>query len=73
MFYSHVGDRVNCSSTDFSAILPEEVEQEMKKACEISMGTEVSEIDIINIRYLCEQVSRQDKCIITPLCEFEFA
>ena len=54
--YISVGDRVNCSSTDFSAILPEEVEQEMKKACEISMGTEVSEIDIINIRYLCDQV-----------------
>ena len=32
------------------------MEQEMKKACEISMGTEVSEIDILNIRYLCDQV-----------------
>ena len=53
---------MNCSKTDFSAILPEEIEQEMKKACEISMGTEVSEIDIINIRYLCDQVSNSLNC-----------
>ncbi len=50
------GDRVNCSTCDFSSILTEEVEKEMKEACEISMGTEVSEIDIENIKFLCDQV-----------------
>lgn len=50
------GNRLNTSSTDLSAILPEEVEQEVKEAAEISMGTEVSEEDIINVKYLCEQV-----------------
>ena len=28
----------------------------MKTAAEISMGTEISEEDILNIRHLCEQV-----------------
>merc|ERR1712179_317606 len=41
---------------DLSEILPEEVEQEVKEAAEISMGTEVSDQDILNVRYLCEQV-----------------
>uniref|UniRef100_A0AAQ5XSR6 Nucleolar protein 58 n=1 Tax=Amphiprion ocellaris TaxID=80972 RepID=A0AAQ5XSR6_AMPOC len=37
-------------------ILPEEIEAEVKLAAEISMGTEVSEQDIGNIRHLCDQV-----------------
>ena len=44
-------------STDFSGILPEEVEQEVKDAAEISMGTEISEEDRLNVTYLCEQVN----------------
>lgn len=47
------------AKTDFSAILPEEIEQEVKDAAEISMGTEISEEDIINIQYLCEQVTME--------------
>ena len=54
------GDRTNTSTTDLSDILPEEVEQEVKEAAEISMGTEVSEDDILNIRYLCEEVSKSE-------------
>lgn len=54
-FYSP-GDRVNFSSSDLSEILPEEVEEEVKAAAEISMGTEVSEEDISNIQHLCDQV-----------------
>ena len=50
------GDKTNAASLDFSAILPEEVEREVKEAAEISMGTEVSEQDIENITYLCDQV-----------------
>lgn len=51
-----MGYRTNASTTDFSEILPEEIEQELKDAAEISMGTEISEEDIINIKYLCDQV-----------------
>jgi len=35
------GTRLNAEKTDLSAILPEEVEEEVKAASEISMGTEV--------------------------------
>ena len=33
--------RQNISSVDLSAVLPEEVEEEVREAAEISMGTEV--------------------------------
>ncbi|KAH0621653.1 hypothetical protein JD844_023185 [Phrynosoma platyrhinos] len=51
-----IGDRKNFSCSDLSAVLPEEVEEEVKAAAEISMGTEVSEEDISNIQHLCDQV-----------------
>ena len=51
-----MGVRTKCKGLDFSDILPEEVEQEMKDAAEISMGTEVSEEDIANVLQLCDQV-----------------
>ncbi|XP_048342430.1 LOW QUALITY PROTEIN: nucleolar protein 58 [Sphaerodactylus townsendi] len=51
-----IGDRRNFSSSDLSDVLPEEVEEEVKSAAEISMGTEVSEEDISNIQHLCDQV-----------------
>merc|ERR1712029_1324964 len=51
-----MGMRVNCSKTDLSDILPEEVEVAVKEAAEISMGTEISEVDLLNIKHLCEQV-----------------
>ena len=35
------GTRLNAEKIDLSAILPEEVEEEVKAAAEISMGTEV--------------------------------
>ena len=35
------GTRLNAEKVDLSAILPEEVEEEVKAAAEISMGTEV--------------------------------
>ncbi|KAL8486277.1 hypothetical protein ACS0TY_023111 [Phlomoides rotata] len=40
----------------FEQILPEEVEAEMKEAAVISMGTEVSDLDLENIKDLCNQV-----------------
>ncbi|XP_019211152.1 nucleolar protein 58 isoform X1 [Oreochromis niloticus] len=51
-----IGDRTNVAGSDLSDILPEEIEVEVKLAAEISMGTEVSEEDIGNIRHLCDQV-----------------
>ncbi|KAH7543184.1 hypothetical protein FEM48_Zijuj02G0156400 [Ziziphus jujuba var. spinosa] len=51
-----MGNRVNAAKLDFSEILPEEVETELKEAAMISMGTEVSDIDLINIKELCDQV-----------------
>merc|ERR1711862_806685 len=41
---------------DFSDVIPEEVEEKVKEAAEISMGTEISEEDILNIKHLCQQV-----------------
>ncbi|KDR23571.1 nucleolar protein 58 [Zootermopsis nevadensis] len=51
-----IGTRECTSSTDLSDILPEEVEAKVKDAAEISMGTEISEDDIMNIQHLCDQV-----------------
>ena len=41
MFDFCPGTRSNAEKTDLSEILPEEVEEEVKAAAEISMGTEV--------------------------------
>merc|ERR1712073_267644 len=51
-----MGTRDNAKTTDLSDILPEEVEEKVKEAAEISMGTEVSDEDILNIKHLCIQV-----------------
>ncbi|QSZ37524.1 hypothetical protein DSL72_008622 [Monilinia vaccinii-corymbosi] len=51
-----VGMRVNTSSTDLSDILPEEIEAAIKAAAEVSMGTEITEEDLDNIKLLAEQV-----------------
>ncbi|KAH9950086.1 Nop domain-containing protein [Amylocystis lapponica] len=51
-----MGFRTNASSTDFSAILPEDLEATVKTAAEISMGTEISDSDIAHIHSLCDQV-----------------
>lgn len=51
-----MGIRENCKNTDLSDILPEDVEGRVKEAAEISMGTEISDIDMFNIRHLCDRV-----------------
>lgn len=61
MFYAkcvlRMGLRVNCKNCDFSDILGDEsLEETFKKAAETSMGTEISETDLMNIKSLCEQV-----------------
>ncbi|KAJ3571186.1 hypothetical protein NP233_g3916 [Leucocoprinus birnbaumii] len=52
----HMGFRSNAASTDFSSILPEDLEAVLKAAAEISMGTEISDSDIDHINSLCDQV-----------------
>ncbi|KAL9448193.1 hypothetical protein AB3S75_015630 [Citrus x aurantiifolia] len=51
-----MGNRSNAAKLDFSEILPEEVEAQLKEAAMISMGTEVSDLDLLNIKELCDQV-----------------
>lgn len=51
-----MGERTNACNTDLSDILPEEVEEKVKEAAEISMGTEISDHDMLNINHLCQQV-----------------
>merc|ERR1712174_45182 len=51
------GFRTNMQKTDLSSILEEEnMESSLKEASIVSMGTEISEMDIIHIRYFAEQV-----------------
>lgn len=51
-----MGIRSAAADCDFSSILSSEVEAELKQAALISMGTEISDEDVINIRSLCAQV-----------------
>ncbi|KAI1740599.1 hypothetical protein F4680DRAFT_418585 [Xylaria scruposa] len=52
----HMGIRENAANTDLSEILPEDLEARVKAAAEVSMGTEIGEIDLENIKLLAEQV-----------------
>merc|ERR1711971_288506 len=51
-----MGTRDNAKHVDLSDILPEEVEEKVKEAAEISMGAEISDEDILNIKHLGIQV-----------------
>ena len=51
-----MGTRDTAASIDFSGILNEEVEAELKEAAIVSMGTDISEEDVLNIKHLCDQV-----------------
>lgn len=51
-----MGNRANAVNLDFSEFLSEEVEAQLKEAAVISMGTEVNDLDLANIRELCDQV-----------------
>lgn len=48
--------RTNASSVDLSGVLEEDVEEAVKAAAQVSMGTEISEGDMENIDMLAEQV-----------------
>ncbi|XP_066974203.1 nucleolar protein 58 [Macrobrachium rosenbergii] len=51
-----MGTREKAVNTDFSEILPEDVEEKVKEAAEISMGSEIADEDILNIHHLCDQI-----------------
>jgi len=51
-----IGYKTNAATTELNDILPEDVEQKVKEAAEVSMGTEISEEDLTNISNLCDQV-----------------
>ncbi|KAL6855093.1 Nucleolar protein 58 [Amphichorda felina] len=50
------GMRSNIADTDLSEILPEELESAVKAAAEVSMGTDITDADLANIKSLAEQV-----------------
>lgn len=51
-----MGMRINAAETDFSDILPEDVEIKVKETAEVSMGTEIAEDDLMNIHQLCDNI-----------------
>lgn len=51
-----MGSRDKAAELDFSAILEEEVEQKVKDAAVVSMGTEMSPEDLLHVSSLCDQV-----------------
>ncbi|CAL1373944.1 unnamed protein product [Linum trigynum] len=50
-----MGFRENAAKLDFSEKLPEEVEEEVKEAAKMSMGSEMDEYDMANIMELCNR------------------
>ncbi|KAJ6397661.1 hypothetical protein OIU77_018635 [Salix suchowensis] len=51
-----MGCRDNAAKLDFSEVESKEVEAELKEAAVISMGSDVSDVDLMNIKELCDQV-----------------
>merc|ERR1712062_341511 len=51
-----MGIRTNISECDLSKILPEEVEEQVRQLAEVSMGSEISDEDILNIKELADQI-----------------
>merc|ERR1719267_140389 len=45
----------NAATCDLSDVLPEDVEADLKQAAQVSMGTEISDEDMTNIKLLCDQ------------------
>lgn len=51
-----IGMKQNAAETDLSAILPEELATRVKEEAELSMGTDIGELDVIHISQLCDQI-----------------
>ncbi|KAF4126381.1 nucleolar protein 58 [Geosmithia morbida] len=50
------GMRSNIAETDLSEVLPEELETAVKAAAEVSMGTDITEADLTNIKFMASEV-----------------
>jgi len=51
-----VGMKQNALKSDLSAILPEELADRVKEEAEMSMGTDISDLDLLLIQQLCDEV-----------------
>ncbi|KAI9221578.1 hypothetical protein BC828DRAFT_404797 [Blastocladiella britannica] len=51
-----MGFRTGAATADLASVLPEELVEEVRAAAEISMGTEISDEDLLNIGALCGEV-----------------
>ena len=51
-----IGFRQNTATANLASVLPEELVQEVRAAAELSMGTEISDMDLLNITSLADQV-----------------
>ncbi|OAO96076.1 hypothetical protein AXX17_AT5G27080 [Arabidopsis thaliana] len=62
-----MGNRINAATLDFSEILADEVEAELKEASMVSTRTEVSDLDLMHIQELCDQVLSiaEDKTLLS--------
>lgn len=78
-----MGSREKAADLDFSAILEEDVEEKVKDAAVVSMGTEMSSEDLLHVSSLCDQVidlseyrgqlysylkNRMQVCFTCPAC-----
>jgi len=51
-----LGQRENSTKCDLSDIMDEETELQVKEAAQTSMGSEISEFDVIHMQYLCIEI-----------------
>jgi nucleolar protein 58 len=51
-----IGMKQHAQSADLTEILPEELIDQVKAEAEISMGTDISDLDLENITQLCDQI-----------------
>uniref|UniRef100_A0A183BU19 Nop domain-containing protein n=1 Tax=Globodera pallida TaxID=36090 RepID=A0A183BU19_GLOPA len=51
-----IGMKQNALAADLSTILPEELAERVRQEAEISMGTDISELDLVHIIELCDQI-----------------
>lgn len=51
-----MGLRKNAKETDFSGVLPEDIEEQLKDSAELSMGCEISEEDLLTVFHLADRV-----------------
>merc|ERR1712019_302630 len=56
-----MGLRKNAKQTDFSGILPEDIEESLKDSAELSMGCEISEEDLLTVFHLADRVIELSK------------